>query len=428
LTLRTRTLLMVMTLLVIAVVASAAVLTWSARQALLAEAESEGVLLARLLALSAQFANEVTTEVETAIGEQMIVEGTIAAHMVALAEAAGFRPDRINAHLRAIARDTVLNEFWITDEKGHAYLHNVADVDFTFSPDPARQPQAHMFWPLLTGEQRTVVQAARKREIDAEIFKYAGVGGVDKRRIVQVGYRFTFLEQLAKRVGLPRLVDELVAGKTVIAIRVVDPKIVTLAYSAVPGQYSPPEFGESDKATLQEVIAERRPHTYLDGMVLTIMAPILRRDGSVLGATVVHLPTDRIYDVIRQKLWLAGMVAVGVLSSGLLASIVLSRRVTGPVSRLAEAAAAVESHTFEPATLAAVTHRRDELGNLARVFGRMAEEVYAREERLRRELQQLRIEIDEVRKDHQVAEITETEYFQKLRSRAQTLRARLGTT
>jgi adenylate cyclase len=32
-----------------------------------------------------------------------------------------------------------------------------------------------------------VIQAARKREIDNQIFKYVGVGGVDKGRIVQVG-------------------------------------------------------------------------------------------------------------------------------------------------------------------------------------------------------------------------------------------------
>jgi hypothetical protein len=73
-----------------------------------------------------------------------------------------------------------------------------------------------------------------------------------------------------------------------------------------------------------------------------------------------------------------------------------------------------------------VTRRRDELGHLARVFQRMALEVYAREQRLRRELQQLRIEIDEVKKERQVAEITETEYFQGLRAKAQSFRARIA--
>ena len=35
--------------------------------------------------------------------------------------------------------------------------------------------------------KQTVIQEARKREIDDRIFKYVGVAGVDKPRIVQVG-------------------------------------------------------------------------------------------------------------------------------------------------------------------------------------------------------------------------------------------------
>ena len=54
----------------------------------------------------------------------------------------------------------------------------------------------------------------------------------------------------------------------------------------------------------------------------------------------------------------------------------------------------------------------------------MAVEVQAREERLKRQVEELRIEIDEVRKARQVAEITETEYFQDLRQHAAKMRKR----
>jgi len=140
----------------------------------------------------------------------------------------------------------------------------------------------------------------------------------------------------------------------------------------------------------------------------------------------VHLPAERFLEAIRRNLRLAGVVAAGVLSVGLVASVILARWVTGPVSRLTAAAAALETHTFDPESLAEVTRRPDELGHLARVFHRMALEVYAREQRLRQEVQQLRIEIDEAKKVRQVAEITETDYFQDLRQRAQALRARFG--
>jgi hypothetical protein len=48
-------------------------------------------------------------------------------------------------------------------------------------------PQASAFWPLITGSKDIVIQGARKREIDDRVFKYVGVAGVDKPRIVQVG-------------------------------------------------------------------------------------------------------------------------------------------------------------------------------------------------------------------------------------------------
>jgi CheY-like chemotaxis protein len=92
------------------------------------------------------------------------------------------------------------------------------------------------------------------------------------------------------------------------------------------------------------------------------------------------------------------------------------------VARVTDAAAAVEAETFDPDSLTDVTARTDELGHLARVFQRMAREVYAREQRLKQQVQQLRIELDEVKQARQVAEITETEYFQQLQAEAQNLR------
>ena len=84
------------------------------------------------------------------------------------------------------------------------------------------------------------------------------------------------------------------------------------------------------------------------------------------------------------------------------------------VERLTEAAAAVEAASFDPASLTGVATRDDALGRLARVFERMAREVNARENRLRRQVQELRIEIDEARQTTKVAEITESDYFKQL--------------
>lgn len=92
------------------------------------------------------------------------------------------------------------------------------------------------------------------------------------------------------------------------------------------------------------------------------------------------------------------------------------------VNRVTAAAAALEVATFEPDSLNGVAARGDALGQLARVFQRMAREVRAREERLRQRVQELSIVIDEGRQATQLAEITESEYFQRLHSQAKKLR------
>jgi DNA-binding response OmpR family regulator len=96
------------------------------------------------------------------------------------------------------------------------------------------------------------------------------------------------------------------------------------------------------------------------------------------------------------------------------------------VARVTAAAAAVEAGEFEPESLADVAQRTDGLGQLARVFQSMAREVYAREQRLKQQVQELRIELSEARQARQVAEITESDYFRQLQAEAQNLRDILG--
>lgn len=67
------------------------------------------------------------------------------------------------------------------------------------------------------------------------------------------------------------------------------------------------------------------------------------------------------------------------------------------VEKLTDAATAVESASFAEAQLQSVAERRDALGNLARVFQRMAREVVAREQRLRQHIEQLKLDVEEQR-------------------------------
>ena len=94
------------------------------------------------------------------------------------------------------------------------------------------------------------------------------------------------------------------------------------------------------------------------------------------------------------------------------------------VDRVTAAAAGIKANTFQHESLDEVAKRPDELGQLAQVFQEMASQVYAREQQLQQQVQQLRIEIDQERRARDVADITESEYFQQLLGKAEELRNR----
>jgi DNA-binding response OmpR family regulator/predicted metal-dependent HD superfamily phosphohydrolase len=76
----------------------------------------------------------------------------------------------------------------------------------------------------------------------------------------------------------------------------------------------------------------------------------------------------------------------------------LEREYLEQVGKVADAAAAVRSATFDPDSLNGVAARGDALGQLARVFQHMAREVHLREQRLRQQLRQMNLDVEEMRK------------------------------
>ena len=104
----------------------------------------------------------------------------------------------------------------------------------------------------------------------------------------------------------------------------------------------------------------------------------------------------------------------------------IAHRISRPVRELTSAAQAMERGDLDQETVARLkaTTDRNEISVLTQVFGRMAEEVRGREEKLRQQLETFRIEIDEAKRGRQVTEITETDYFRSLQQRARSMRNR----
>ena len=195
-------------MLSIAILTNSASLLYSSATALRNEAEIAAVHLAELIAGTFADMGEISLAnvartLDSTLDAPMTAQARIVAHLVEAAESAGYDAPRIIELLDAIIRETVLDEFWITDDEGFSYLTNVRDetgalVPFQFDPDPALQPQASKFHTLLMAPldgEDFITQPAQVREIDQEVFKYVGVGGVDQPRIVQVGDALVFGDQ-----------------------------------------------------------------------------------------------------------------------------------------------------------------------------------------------------------------------------------------
>ena len=144
------------------------------------------LVLALGMAVSGVAVAEVAS-VEEATSKHMVAQAMLTAHFIDAALQAGFSTDEINWILRKIAAQSVLTEFWISDENGTIEYTNNPGTGFSFPTDVNADSQAAPFAALFNGMTSVVVQDAQPRELDAAIFKYVAVGGVDKTRIVQVG-------------------------------------------------------------------------------------------------------------------------------------------------------------------------------------------------------------------------------------------------
>jgi hypothetical protein len=268
-TLQARLLLLVSALALFAVAATAIPLTLNSRSSTLDQTRQEAERLAGVVARSAAYSDRAWRDVEGAIGKQMVVQAAITAEWIAAAERAGMPPAAINDRLRAVTRRTTLDEFWVTDPTGHAYLHSVPGIDFTFSPDPREQRQASAFWPLLRGDREVIVQRAQRREVDDRIFKYVGVSGVDEPRIVQVGYEASYLAALRRQVGLVRLVDQTAGSPGVESVRVVDRELGTRVVRESDGGDDAP-IDEREAEALRRTEEDGEPRNFEQGDVLTV--------------------------------------------------------------------------------------------------------------------------------------------------------------
>ncbi|NJN88330.1 MAG: response regulator [Leptolyngbyaceae cyanobacterium SL_7_1] len=331
----------------------------------------------------AQFSDEVTQEAEAKTIGHLTAEATLTSYFVAAATAAGLSPAEIDAQLQTIVDRTAIDEIVITNATGAPLLPSSTPTE--------DQPEIDEPWQaLLTGKTQTIVQSAQQRS-DNRVFQSVGVAGIDQPRIVKVGNEVSLLQALQPRSGLVRLTHELMDGETIVAIRIVDRNLVNLARHVTSGISGSENLNNpQDHDSLRQAIDRGETLSYRDGKFLKIIVPIEGRQDSIRGAALLYLSTADATVTMQRNLEYARLMSGFILAVGLLASLLLARRITQPIAQLTAAANALQGEQFQNHSLNPVATRGDELGILARTFQRMAAEVKEREQGLKRAQADLR--------------------------------------
>jgi polyhydroxyalkanoate synthesis regulator phasin len=149
--------------------------------------------------------------------------------------------------------------------------------------------------------------------------------------------------------------------------------------------------------------------------------------GQIIATQIVYVPAADVMNLARISVTVVMAIFLLIFVIAILAiNFLLRHNVIQPIGQIAGLAHALTeglgTTQDEISHLDDLAQRGDELGQLGRLFQKMAREVHEREERLKNQIQQMQIQIDEASKARQVAEITETEYFQQLNDKVRQLR------
>ncbi len=145
----------------------------------------------------------------------------------------------------------------------------------------------------------------------------------------------------------------------------------------------------------------------------------------------VVIPETGLIDNLLQGIYSTAWVSLALLIVAIAVGLLTAAWMINPILTMGAVAAAVEKNEMTEPPLPASqlrrdTRRRNEFGKLAQVFLRMIEEIKVRQSLLEAQLEQLRVEIDHEHTHAQVRQISSTEFFRSLKSKARRLREERG--
>jgi methyl-accepting chemotaxis protein len=192
-----------------------------------------------------------------------------------------------------------------------------------------------------------------------------------------------------------------------------------------------PNYTDSLKALQNEELVPRLVNGKFDiytdewGSWVSAYYSVKNSEGKIVGLIGVDFEASYVNQV-REGI-LNTMIVVFIIGYVVLFLLVffISTSISRPMLKLTHAARAIGEGNYET-NLSALKNSRvkDEISTLADVFDIMVGKVYQREQNLRRQVEELKIEIDEVKRSKQLNEIVDTDFFRELQNKAKVMRNR----
>jgi HAMP domain-containing protein len=158
---------------------------------------------------------------------------------------------------------------------------------------------------------------------------------------------------------------------------------------------------------------------------ISAYTPIRDEAGAVVGAIGMDYPLTYVAEVQQSLRSTLIPVMIGSYAVLLLLVVLLATSLTRPLKRLTAATQRVAEGEYDLDVQAIVPNRfPDEMWTLAESFASMAMKVATRERTLTSEVRRLKVEIDHARREQAVKEITESDSFSDLMTKAARMRRR----
>lgn len=197
-------------------------------------------------------------------------------------------------------------------------------------------------------------------------------------------------------------------------------------YKQAPG--IDPTTGETTQGIVDET-CKLKIYTDDFGQWVSAFAPIKNSKGEIVAGMGMDFESSYVLQV--QKAIESQVVVAFLIVYGLLFILVfsISEFFTRPMRSLTQAATFIGEGDYEKSLAgldkgATEKTLNDEIGQLSKMFQLMIGKVYQREQSLRKQVEELQIEIDEAKRQKQVSEIVDTDFFYDLQQRARQMRQR----